>query len=289
MALQAKAKGAPSHRFYLLYDKLYRKDVLQYAYDRCKANQGAPGVDKQDFADIAAYGEDWVNWRRNCCVYRKLRFGRIGGAAHRQAHETQCVRCAEPVGLSAHPCPRTGVCASHCTTRQHNAHRTEEREVLYPWHPWFGRVVFVHETVNKGGVLVLRCSQSSEEGARCLETPEWIFDRATCCGMVRGDSPRVNRAALYRLKALISGGFVGSSGGVIEARSYSLSPEGEADAPSGSRSCPAARSVPSSQSESGLVATPGGNARRGSAPDGAPTTRTKEPAGSRPRSGRARR
>ena len=160
---------------------------------------------------------------------------------------------------------------------QHNAHRTEEREVLYPWHPWFGRVVFVHETVNKGGVLVLRCSQSSEEGARCLETPEWIFDRATCCGMVRGDSPRVNRAALYRLKALISGGFVGSSGGVIEARSYSLSPEGEADAPSGSRSCPAARSVPSSQSESGLVATPGGNARRGSAPDGAPTTRTKEP------------
>ena len=33
MALQAKAKGAPSYRFYLLYDKLYRKDVLKYAYD----------------------------------------------------------------------------------------------------------------------------------------------------------------------------------------------------------------------------------------------------------------
>ena len=29
------------------------------------------------------------------CVYRKLRFGRIGGAAHRRAHETQCVRSAE--------------------------------------------------------------------------------------------------------------------------------------------------------------------------------------------------
>jgi succinate dehydrogenase/fumarate reductase-like Fe-S protein len=47
--------------------------------------------------------------------------------------------------------------------------------------------MFVHETVNKGGVRVLRCSQSSEEGARCLETPEWIFDRAACCGMVRGN------------------------------------------------------------------------------------------------------
>jgi hypothetical protein len=50
-----------------------------------------------------------------------------------------------------------------------------------------------------------------------------LFDRVVCCGMVRGDSPRVSRAALYSLKALISGGFGGSSGGVIEARSYSLS------------------------------------------------------------------
>ena len=40
MALQAKAKGAPGYRFYLLYDKLYRKDVLKYAYDRCKAKKG---------------------------------------------------------------------------------------------------------------------------------------------------------------------------------------------------------------------------------------------------------
>src|SRR5258708_15541185 len=60
-ALQAKAKGAPDYRFYLLYDKLYRKDVLSYAYQRCKANKGAPGIDNQDFADIAAYGEErWL-------------------------------------------------------------------------------------------------------------------------------------------------------------------------------------------------------------------------------------
>ena len=63
-ALQTKAKGAPGYRFYLLYDKLYRKDVLKYAYDRCKANKGAPGVDGQDFADIEAYGEErWLDWR----------------------------------------------------------------------------------------------------------------------------------------------------------------------------------------------------------------------------------
>jgi len=76
------------------------------------------------------------------------------------------------------------VCASCCTTRQHNAHRTEEREVLYPWHPWFGQVVFVHGRVNRGGARVLRCAQLNEEGVRCLETPEWMFDRAACCGVL---------------------------------------------------------------------------------------------------------
>jgi hypothetical protein len=54
-------------------------------------------------------------------------------------------------------------------------------------------------------VGVLRCSPSSEEGARCLETPEWMFDRVVCCGMVRGDSPRVSRAALYSLRPGILG------------------------------------------------------------------------------------
>ena len=60
-ALQAKAKESPGYRFYLLYDKLYRTDVLEYAYRCCKANRGAPGVDQQDFADIEAYGEErWL-------------------------------------------------------------------------------------------------------------------------------------------------------------------------------------------------------------------------------------
>ena len=45
----------------MLYDKLYRKDVLEYAYRCCKANDGAPGVDGQDFVDIEAYGEErWL-------------------------------------------------------------------------------------------------------------------------------------------------------------------------------------------------------------------------------------
>ena len=59
--LHAKAKGSPGYRFYLLYDKVYRKDVLTFAYRRCKANGGAAGVDGQNFADIEAAGvERWL-------------------------------------------------------------------------------------------------------------------------------------------------------------------------------------------------------------------------------------
>ena len=61
-ALHAKAKEAPSFRFYALYDKVYRKDILTYAYECCHANGGAAGVDGQRFEDIEAYGvERWLD------------------------------------------------------------------------------------------------------------------------------------------------------------------------------------------------------------------------------------
>ncbi len=60
-ALHAKAKGSPDYRFYALYDKVYRKDVLLFAYDCCKSNKGAAGVDEQGFEDIETYGlERWL-------------------------------------------------------------------------------------------------------------------------------------------------------------------------------------------------------------------------------------
>src|ERR1700730_13806112 len=55
-ALHAKAKTEAGYRFYALYDKIYREDILAYAYAQCCSNKGAPGVDGQDFPDIEAYG-----------------------------------------------------------------------------------------------------------------------------------------------------------------------------------------------------------------------------------------
>jgi hypothetical protein len=65
--LHAKAKGSPSYRFYALYDKVHRADVLWHAYRICQFNGGAPGVDGQTFEDIEAYGRmsGSANWRKN--------------------------------------------------------------------------------------------------------------------------------------------------------------------------------------------------------------------------------
>ena len=60
-ALHAKAKAEAGYRFYALYDKISRDDILAHAYAQCRSNKGAPGVDGQNFADIDAYGvQRWL-------------------------------------------------------------------------------------------------------------------------------------------------------------------------------------------------------------------------------------
>jgi group II intron reverse transcriptase/maturase len=77
--LHAKAKSAPTYRFYALYDKVYRADVLDHAYLCCRANDGSPGVDGQTFADIEAYGV--AKW-----------LGEVAEELRRKSYRPQAVR-----------------------------------------------------------------------------------------------------------------------------------------------------------------------------------------------------
>ena len=77
--LYLKAKAEPGYRFYLLYDKIWRPDILRHAYDLARANDGAPGVDGVTFAQIEAAGlEDWLH--------------RLGEELHAQTYRCQPVR-----------------------------------------------------------------------------------------------------------------------------------------------------------------------------------------------------
>ncbi|MFQ5382300.1 MAG: group II intron reverse transcriptase/maturase [Dehalococcoidia bacterium] len=58
--LHAKAKEAPSYRFYALYDKVFREDVLAYAYRKCRRNGGSAGVDGESFAEIESREQEWL-------------------------------------------------------------------------------------------------------------------------------------------------------------------------------------------------------------------------------------
>jgi RNA-directed DNA polymerase len=102
-ALHAKAKAEPESRFYALYDKIYREDILAYAYACCRANKGAAGVDGQSFKEVEAYGvEKWL--------------GELAQALREESYRPEAVRRVlipksngkfRPLGI---PCLRDRVC-----------------------------------------------------------------------------------------------------------------------------------------------------------------------------------
>ena len=134
-------------------------------------------------------------------------------------------------GASGSRAPDEGV--PRCTTKQHHAHVTEAREVFYPWHPWFGRVVYIHEVIKRGTIPAFLCSLVANRTRRCLEVPSWMFDRSVCLHLTRVETPQASRVALDNLKVLLSdiSDRVSPAHSVIGARHSSHENRGDADAP----------------------------------------------------------
>src|SRR6266403_2489999 len=100
-------------------------------------------------------------------------------------------------------CPRPNAYVTADTSRQSNTHSTESREIRYPWHPWYGRPVWIHGVLVKSGQAVYRCSLEQNLEARLFEIPQWMFESGACCGMHRAENPAVEYAALQDLKLLL--------------------------------------------------------------------------------------
>src|SRR4051794_27790139 len=132
---------------------------------------------------------------------RRLRCPSEASCPQPSRRECRSCRRATPPWAPARPEPdAAGGC---CTTRLENAHGTVVREVLYPWHPWFGLDVHVHAAATKADGVYFRCTLNGADGARWQELPAWMFDRAACAGPCIVAEPFVSLAALSALSRLL--------------------------------------------------------------------------------------
>jgi group II intron reverse transcriptase/maturase len=150
-ALHAKAKGSPSFRFYSLYDKLYRPDVLAHAYARCKANQGAAGVDGQAFADIASYGlERWLSE-----LAEALRKKTYRPQAVRRVHIPKPNGATRPLGIPTIRDRVTQMAAVVVLAPIFEADLQPEQHAYRPGRSALDAVQRVHRLVNSGHTEVV--------------------------------------------------------------------------------------------------------------------------------------
>ena len=104
---------------------------------------------------------------------------------------------------AAYDLPAPSEVGSHCTTRLENAHDTEVRELVYPWHPWSGLRICIHEVVERPDGIVFRCDLKASGTGRWLEIPAWMFDRAACPDTTLKSVPFVSFGALQALSTLL--------------------------------------------------------------------------------------
>ena len=156
-ALHAKAKETSGFRFYALYDKVYREDILEFAYQCCQANRGAAGVDDQSFEDITAYGvERWLEelaQELNSRTYRPLPVRRV--------YISKPAGGQRPLGVPAIRAWVAQMAAVLILEPIFEADLQPEQYAYRPDHSALDAVLRVHELINAGHREIVEADLSS--------------------------------------------------------------------------------------------------------------------------------
>ena len=149
--LYRKAKAEPAFRFYVLYDKICREDILRHAYGLARANAGAPGVDGVSFAQIEASGlEAWLAGLREELVSKTYR--------------------PDPVRRVMIPKPGGGERPLGIPTIRDRVVQTAAKLVLEPiFEADFEDNAYGYRPRTRGG----RCGQGSAPATSAGATPTW--------------------------------------------------------------------------------------------------------------------
>jgi len=127
--------------------------------------------------------------------------------------------------------------ATGCTTERRKTHKTYSAEVLYAWHPFYGREVTIHGERNRRGTVVFICSIDEDPKTAPLEVPAWMLDAAVCRIFRPGPRGRVTVEALRSLRRTLD-----ATANVIEAQ-HQLIAFGGSDAPTNEDSKDATQAV----------------------------------------------
>ena len=155
-ALHAKAKGEPIYRFYSLYDKIHRKDVLSHAWNCCRDNGGGAGVDGQSFEQIEAWGlERWL--------------GELAEEIRKKTYRPQAVRRVwipkpdgkqRPLGIPTIRDRVVQMAAVIVLEPIFEADLAEEQYGYRPGRSAYGAVREIHGLLNRGDREVVDCDLS---------------------------------------------------------------------------------------------------------------------------------
>ena len=128
------------------------------------------------------------------------------------------------------PCPTPSASSHGDTTPQHKTHKTEDREVCYPWHPLFRQTIPIRLLQRCNGGVVAHCDDPTEVGSGGFEIPAWMLDRAHCSTMTLSQDPFVDTEALIQLRDVLDSARRKGGPDVVEDRHRLNTAQGGADA-----------------------------------------------------------